>query len=46
MCGELEMKLPVGLVDDPTGKVILDPDVQMSEGDLLVRVVRRRPDET
>lgn len=27
--GELEMKLPVGLVNDPTGKVVLDPDVQV-----------------
>ena len=29
--GELEMKLPVGLVDDPTGKVILDPDLQVQQ---------------
>jgi hypothetical protein len=27
--GELEMKLPVGLVHDPTGKVVLDPDLQV-----------------
>ncbi|MBV9544499.1 MAG: recombinase family protein, partial [Chloroflexi bacterium] len=27
--GELEMKLPVGLVNDPTGKVVLDPDLQV-----------------
>ena len=27
--GELEMKLPIGLVHDSTGKVVLDPDVQV-----------------
>ncbi len=27
--GELEMKLPVGLVNNGTGKVVLDPDVQV-----------------
>jgi DNA invertase Pin-like site-specific DNA recombinase len=27
--GELEMKLPVGLVPDATGNVVLDPDVQV-----------------
>ena len=27
--GELEMKLPVGLINDPAGKVVLDPDVQV-----------------
>lgn len=27
--GELEMKLPVGLVNDSTGKVVLDPDQQV-----------------
>lgn len=27
--GELEMKLPIGLVHDPTGKVVLDPDLQV-----------------
>jgi DNA invertase Pin-like site-specific DNA recombinase len=29
--GELEMKLPIGLVHDPTGKVVLDPDLQVRE---------------
>jgi DNA invertase Pin-like site-specific DNA recombinase len=29
--GELEMKLPVGLVYDPAGKVTLDPDRQVQE---------------
>lgn len=29
--GELEMKLPVGLVNDPAGKVILDPDLQVQQ---------------
>src|SRR5215831_2144983 len=27
--GELEMKLPVGLINNGTGKVVLDPDVQV-----------------
>src|SRR5688572_31398369 len=27
--GELEMKLPIGLVNNGTGKVVLDPDVQV-----------------
>jgi DNA invertase Pin-like site-specific DNA recombinase len=27
--GELEMKLPIGFVNDATGKVVLDPDVQV-----------------
>lgn len=27
--GELEMRLPVGLVHDPVGKVVLDPDQQV-----------------
>jgi DNA invertase Pin-like site-specific DNA recombinase len=27
--GELEMKLPIGLVNDSTGKVVLDPDLQV-----------------
>ena len=27
--GELEMKLPIGLVHDSTGKVVLDPDLQV-----------------
>src|SRR5487761_1197452 len=27
--GELEMKLPVGLINDATGHVVLDPDVQV-----------------
>ncbi|MHB1501849.1 MAG: recombinase family protein [Candidatus Dormibacteria bacterium] len=27
--GELEMSLPVGLVYDPTGKVVFDPDLQV-----------------
>jgi len=27
--GELEMKLPIGLVNDPRGKVVLDPDLQV-----------------
>ena len=27
--GELEMRLPVGLVHDPVGKVVLDPDLQV-----------------
>ncbi len=29
--GELEMKLPVGLSNDPAGKVILDPDQQVQQ---------------
>jgi len=29
--GELEMKLPVGLVTDPAGKVVLDPDAGVRE---------------
>jgi len=29
--GELEVKLPVGFVYDPTGKVILDPDRQVQQ---------------
>jgi hypothetical protein len=29
--GELEMKLPIGLVHDATGKVALDPDLQVQE---------------
>jgi DNA invertase Pin-like site-specific DNA recombinase len=29
--GELETKLPVGLVYDPAGKVVLDPDLQVQE---------------
>ena len=28
--GELPMPLPVGLVSDPTGKVVLDPDTPSS----------------
>ena len=27
--GELEMKLPIGLIQDPVGKVVLDPDLQV-----------------
>jgi hypothetical protein len=27
--GELQMKLPIGFVHDPTGKVVLDPDLQV-----------------
>jgi DNA invertase Pin-like site-specific DNA recombinase len=27
--GELEMKLPIGLIHDPVGKVVLDPDLQV-----------------
>ena len=27
--GELEMKLPIGLIHDPTGKVVVDPDRQV-----------------
>lgn len=29
--GELEMKLPVGLVTDPAGRVVLDPDLGVQE---------------
>ena len=29
--GELEMKLPIGLVQDAAGKVVLDPDLQVQE---------------
>lgn len=29
--GELELKLPIGLVTDPTGKVVLDPDAGVQE---------------
>jgi DNA invertase Pin-like site-specific DNA recombinase len=29
--GELEMKLPIGLVHDAAGKVVLDPDLQVQE---------------
>src|SRR5487761_771342 len=29
--GELEMKLPVGLVNDAAGKVVLDPDLQVQQ---------------
>jgi len=29
--GELEMRLPVGLVNDAAGKVVLDPDLQVQE---------------
>jgi DNA invertase Pin-like site-specific DNA recombinase len=29
--GELEMKLPVGLVTDPAGRVVLDPDTSVQE---------------
>ncbi|MGH7417924.1 MAG: recombinase family protein, partial [Candidatus Rokuibacteriota bacterium] len=29
--GELEMKLPVGLVTDPAGRVVLDPDAAVQE---------------
>jgi DNA invertase Pin-like site-specific DNA recombinase len=27
--GELEMKLPIGLIQNPVGKVVLDPDLQV-----------------
>ena len=27
--GELEMKLPIGFIQDPVGKVVLDPDLQV-----------------
>src|SRR5579864_1793883 len=29
--GELEMKLPIGLLQDAAGKVVLDPDLQVQE---------------
>ena len=43
--GELKVQLPVGLVYDPLGQVVLDPDAQVQHSLRLLFVgrARRRP---